>query len=153
MFKLISSILIAYSPAFISGFWRMDTKGWYAKLVKPNFSPPSWVFGVVWSILYLLIGLSLYFFWKSDGDFIQKKAGFVFFGIQLLLNAAFTPVFFGMKSLLGGLIICILLSIFVFLTILEFYKFSFIAAVLLLPYLIWGLFAAFLNYKIFSANS
>lgn len=152
MFKLIASILIAYSPAFISGGWRMD-RTWYSNLIKPNFSPPSWVFGVVWSILYFMIGLSLYFFWKADNDFEQKKLGYVFFLIQLLINAAFTPVFFGLKSILGGLIICILLAIFVLLTMLEFYKTSPIAAYLLIPYLIWGLFATFLNFKIFSLNS
>lgn len=151
--KLILSIFISYSPAFISGFCHVDTKSWYAQLVKPSFSPPAYVFGIVWSILYFLIGISLYLFWQSEGNFSSKKIGFIIFGLQLLLNAAYTPVFFEKKSLLGGLIICILLSIFVLLTIIEFYKFSPISAYLLIPYLLWGFFAMILNYKILSLNS
>lgn len=153
MFKLILSFLLAYSPTFISVFFNMDSKIWYGQLVKPSFSPPSWVFGVVWSVLYFLIGVSLYLFWNSNVDFIQKKTGFTIFGMQLLLNASFTPIFFGLKSLLGGFIICLLMSIFVVLTIISFYKISPISSYLLVPYLFWGLFATFLSYKILVMNS
>ncbi|MEI8377178.1 MAG: TspO/MBR family protein [bacterium] len=153
MQKLILSILIGYSPSFISGFFKFDTTNWYSKLTKPSFSPPSWIFGVVWPILYFLIGLSLYFFWKTDADFEEKKLGYTFFAIQLLLNACFTPIFFAYKSLLGGFVICLLLSIFVLLTILEFYKIAPLSAYLLIPYLLWDIFATFLSFKILLLNS
>jgi len=152
MLKFILSIIISYSPSFATIFWQMDTKGWYAELSRPKFSPPSWVFGVVWPILYFLIGVSLYLFWNSDADFSHKRIGFILFGVQLFLNACFTPIFFAYKSLLGGFIISLLLSVFVFLTIIEFYKISPAAAYLLVPYLLWDFFAAFLSYKILVLN-
>lgn len=153
MLKLISSLLIAYSPVFVSSFFKFDSKGWYAALTKPSLSPPAWVFGVVWTILYFLIGISLYLFWKTDVDFEQKKLGYTFFVIQLILNACFTPVFFAYKSLFGGLVICFLLAVFVLLTIIEFYKVSPTSAYSLIPYLLWGLFATFLSYRILILNS
>ena len=152
-FKLIFTMLIAYSPALVSRAFMMNTPDrWYLEIVRPSFSPPGWVFGVVWGILYFMIGLSLFLFCIAQGDTLQKRPGFIFFGIQLLLNAAFMPVCFGMHSFLGGFIICVLLAIFLVLTIIQFYKISKIAAYLLIPYLMWGLFAIVLSYNVYILN-
>lgn len=130
----------------------MDSKIWYVKIVKPTYTPPSWVFGVVWPVLYIMIALALFFFWKARGSFEQKKLGYILFLVQLILNISFMPVFFGLKSFLGGLIICILLALFIYWTMREFYKFSSLATVLMHPYMAWCIFATFLTYKIFLLN-
>lgn len=130
----------------------MNSKIWYAQIVKPTYAPPSWVFGVVWPVLYIMIGLAFYFFWKAEGSFEQKKLGYILFVVQFLLNLSFMPVFFGLKSFLGGLVVCILLVLSIYWTMHEFYKFSHIATILLHPYMAWCIFATFLSYKIFLLN-
>lgn len=152
IFRFIFAILISYFPALLAAFFSFESKEWYFNLLKPEFAPPSWVFGVVWSVLYFVIGLSLYFFCVAQGDFEKKRKGFVLFSFHLLLNASFVPVFFGLKSLLGGLFISVFLSLVVARMIVEFYKTSKISAVLLLPYLAWSIFATVLSYYIYSLN-
>ena len=116
---------------------------WYNSLTKPLFAPPDWIFAPVWGILYVLIfaSLILYFLKKEN----NKENGYLFFGIQLFLNIIWSPVFFLAKNIIGALFIIVLLDIFVFLTIRKFYSVSKIAGILLIPYLIWIIFATYLN--------
>lgn len=152
-FKFIFSVIISYSPALVARAFLLNVPDrWYQEIARPPVSPPGWVFGVVWSVLYFLMGCSLFLFCIAEGDAEEKRLGFIFFGIQLLLNAAFMPVCFGHRWFLGGFIICVLLAIFVVLTMFAFYKVSKIAAFLLLPYLLWGLFAIFLSYQVYKLN-
>ena len=123
---------------------------WYQNLIKPDFSLPDWVFAPVWAVLYVLIFLALAFYINSEGE--NKNQGYTFFIMQMLLNIIWTPVFFGMKSILGGLVIIILLDIFVFLTMYKFFQSSKIAGFLLLPYFIWLIFATYLNIGYFILN-
>ncbi len=116
---------------------------WYSNLIRPAFSPPNWIFAPVWVFLYISIFIYLALFTASKIE--HKKSGFVFFSTQLLLNFIWSPVFFNFKSISGGLIIIILLDIFVILTIFEFFKASKIAGLILIPYLVWILFATYLN--------
>lgn len=121
----------------------MFNTSWYNSLISPPLAPSAFVFAPVWFILYALIFVSLAFYVISDGA--NKKLGYIFFFIQLFLNLSWTPIFFGMKNILLALIAVILLDIFVALTIFEFSKASKLAAGLLFPYLIWILFATYLN--------
>jgi len=116
---------------------------WYTNLIKPQFAPPNWIFAPVWTFLYILIFTSLAIYINSEGA--NKKFGYIFFVIQILLNLAWTPVFFGLQNILFALIILILLDIFVLLTIYQFFKVSKFAAFFLIPYLLWIIFATYLN--------
>ena len=122
----------------------MFNSSWYLNLTKPSLSPPNWIFAPIWTFLYILIFSSLALYIQSE--FAEKKWGYIFFVTQTLLNILWTPVFFGMKNLLLGLIVIILLDIFVFLTILQFFKVSKIAGIILIPYFLWILFATYLNF-------
>ena len=116
---------------------------WYYNLTKPSLAPPDWIFLPVWSILYfsMLIALLLYLFKPAQ----NKKSGYIYFAVQLILNLLWAIVFFYLKNMFLALIVIILLDIFVILTIKSFYKVSKISGLILIPYLIWILFATYLN--------
>ena len=117
---------------------------WYNNLIKPELSPPNYIFGPVWAILYSLMFISLLNYAYTKGK--DKTRGYIFFILQLALNILWSPVFFLMHSILLGLAVVILLDISILLTIKYFYKTSKISAYLLIPYLIWCLFATYLNF-------
>ena len=116
---------------------------WYYNLTKPPLAPPDWIFPPVWSILYfsMLVALLLYLFKPSQ----NKKSGYIYFIAQLILNFLWTPTFFYLQNIVLALIVIILLDIFVILTIKSFYKVSKISGLILMPYLLWILFATYLN--------
>lgn len=116
---------------------------WYYNLTKPPLAPPDWIFPPVWSILYfsMLVALLLYLFKTAQ----NKKSGYIYFIAQLFLNLLWAPVFFYLKNMFLALIVIILLDIFVILTIKSFYKVSKISGLILMPYLLWILFATYLN--------
>lgn len=118
---------------------------WYATLSKPFFSPPNWIFGPVWTILYILMGVSLYLVW------LKKKVPTVFW-VQLILNAVWSIIFFGIKNPALALVDIAAFWIAIVLTIKTFYKINKVAGNLLIPYLLWVSFAAFLNYNIWILN-
>lgn len=126
---------------------------WYVFLNKPFFSPPNWLFGPVWTILYILIGISFALIWSKykKGD---KKviAAMKLFGIQFLLNIIWSPVFFGLKNLFLAFIIIIFMWYFLFKTIKAFAKIDKKASYLLYPYLAWISFASLLNFSVWILN-
>ena len=124
---------------------------WYDTLAKPFLTLPSEVFAPAWIILYITILASLIVFTITKTR-RNKIKGYTCFLIQLLLNIAWAPVFFTMENIVLALIIILLLDIFVILTIKEFYKISQISAGILLPYLIWIIFATYLNIGILILN-
>jgi len=151
--KLIISIVICQLAGVIGSFFTMDAiPVWYDTLAKPSFNPPSSVFGPVWIFLYLLMGISLFLVWKEDLKNKQVKTAFMIFMIQLVFNAAWSIVFFGMRSPVGGLIVIVILWILILITTLKFLKISKTAGMLLVLYLLWVTFAAILNYSIFTLN-
>lgn len=149
--KLLFSLLLCHAAGFLGTLFTVTAiPTWYSVLIKPSFSPPNWLFGPVWLALYTLMGLSLYLVWMSHSR--HKKNAIVLFLIQLFLNAIWTPVFFGLHSPLGGLIVIVLLWVAIILTMLQFRKISATALILLTPYLAWVSFAAALNYFIWQLN-
>ena len=151
--KLILSIIICQAAGLIGTIFTMDSiPTWYATLNKPSFNPPNWLFGPVWTVLYLMMGISLFIVWKEDLKNKIVKSAFIIFMIQLFLNTIWSVVFFGMQSISGGLIIIVLLWIMILFTIIKFMKISRVAGILLIPYLLWVSFATFLNYSIFQLN-
>ena len=124
---------------------------WFNSLTKPFLNPPSEVFTPVWVILYILIFISLLIYIIKPAR-TSKISGYIFFSIQLFFNIIWSPVFFFMQNIGFALFIVLLLDIFVFLTIRNFYKNSPISAFLLIPYFIWVLFATYLNGAYFVLN-
>ena len=116
---------------------------WYKNLIKPPFAPPDWVFAPAWTILYTTIFIALILYIRKPAE--NKKQGYVYFAIQLVLNFAWSPVFFGMKNMALGLVVILLMVIFTFLTVKNFFRVSKIAGILLVPYLLWIIFATYLN--------
>ena len=123
---------------------------WYDTLNKPFLNPPAEIFKPVWIILYITIFISLILYTKQRNRNIK---GYVFFIIQLVLNLIWVPLFFGMHNIAAALADIILLDIFLLLTIKEFYKVSKTAALFLVPYFLWILFAFYLNFSILINNS
>ncbi len=121
-----------------------DSK-WYNSLSKPFLSPPASVFRPVWSILYILIIASFILYALKHSE-LDKIKGYIFFGLQMILNGLWSPIFFYFQNMFLAFICIILMDIFVILTIKEFYKISKPAGLLLIPYLVWILFATYLNF-------
>ncbi len=129
----------------------MQNSLWYYSLNKSPLTPPAAVFPIAWTILYIMIALSLFFYIK-DGLRQEKIIPLVIFITQIILNLLWTPVFFESHDIKLAFFIIIALIILVFINIILFYKKSKTAAFLLIPYFLWLIFAAYLNYEIIKLN-
>lgn len=152
--KLIISLLL---PLVVGGLGGLVTSrsvaDWYQTLEKPYFSPPDWVFGPVWTLLYLLIGVSLYLVWASPLTYpYTKTAAYIFFGIQLVLNLMWSLVFFGLHAPAFAAVVILMLLVAIVLTMVSFWPISRWAALLLVPYLLWVSFATALNVAVALLN-
>jgi translocator protein len=125
-----------------------SVRTWYLSLVRPPGTPPSWVFGPVWGVLYVLMGSAAWLVWRRTGAARPLRL----WGWQLLLNALWTPAFFGLRSPMLGLIVIVLLLILLGLTIRAFARVRRLAAWLLAPYFAWTAYAAYLNAGFFWLN-
>lgn len=121
----------------------MYNSDWYNSLIKPFLSPPDGVFLPVWTVLYITILISFILYFTNPNK--NKKSGYIFFFVQFVLNLSWSFVFFKFKSISGGLIIIFLMGVFIFLTIKKFYSVSKVSGLILIPYFLWVLFAAYLN--------
>jgi len=155
-YKDAATALIAIFICHLAGiigsvFTASSVTTWYPTLVKPEFNPPSWVFGPVWLTLYTLMGISVYLVWKKKDKYNVTPALLVFFA-QLVLNAVWSIIFFGLQSPFYAFIIIAFLWVLILGSIYFFYKISKTAAYLLIPYILWVSFAAILNYSIWMLN-
>jgi tryptophan-rich sensory protein len=148
--KLIVSIAIPLIAAGIGSFFTSSKiPAWYAALQKPAFNPPNWIFGPVWTILFIMMGIALYLVWTSGK---ANTAALWIFGIQLGLNVLWSILFFGMQSPLWAFVDIIALWLAILATIISFYSVSATASYLLIPYILWVSFATILNWKIMVLN-
>lgn len=122
---------------------------WYASLTKPEWNPPSWIFGPVWTALYLMMAIAAWLVWKRDGW--RRAIGLYF--LQLALNAAWTPIFFGAHELGWALVEIVALWFAILFTMLAFLRVSKPAGWMLVPYLAWVSFAAMLNFTLWRMNT
>ncbi len=151
--RLLGSIIICQLAGLIGSLFTVPAiPTWYAQLAKPSFNPPNWLFMPVWLTLYLLMGISLYLIWSKNTKQVEVKQALVIFAIQLVLNALWSIVFFGLHSLLGSSLLIIVLWLAILLTILRFHKLSPPAGYLLIPYLLWVTFASVLTWAIYLLN-
>jgi len=150
---LVLSIFVCQVAGFIGSIFTIPSiPTWYKNLKKPSFAPPNRIFGPVWITLYTLMGISLYLILREGLGNPQVQVGMGIFGIQLVLNVLWSFVFFGKKSLLGGLVAILGLWVAILLTIISFLNVSQLAGLLLVPYILWSSFAAILNYSILKLN-
>ncbi len=175
--KLIISILICELAGVLGSLFTTPAiKTWYAFLEKPSFSPPNWIFAPVWTLLYLLMGISLYLVWVKNWH-IEVKAGeaeqktwnpisrklftgswreenaVAIFVLQLVLNILWLVIFFGLKSPGLAFFEILMLWFAILYTIVNFYRVSKPASFLLFSYILWVTFAAVLNFSVWQLNS
>ena len=152
LFLLLLCVFIVLGIGFLSGIATMQSvNSWYITLIKPSFNPPNYLFGPVWTILYFLMGISIYLIIISPASKEKNKA-ILFFCIQLILNFCWSFIFFYFKLLGIALVEIIILWIFILLMIIQFKKVKPVSSYLQWPYLIWVTFASILNASIFYLN-
>jgi len=147
---LIVWLAICFSAASLGAFFVPGE--WYATLKKPSWNPPAWIFGPAWSALYAMMAVSAWLVWRRGGFAAQRKP-LVIFLTQLVLNAAWTPLFFGLHRPGIAFAEILLLWLAIAVTFATFRPVTKAAAWLLAPYLIWVSFAAILNFALWRLNS
>ena len=148
-FGLMAWIVLCFGAA---AFGTLTTDpSWYGVLQKPSWAPPAWLFGPVWSLLYLTMGIAAWLVWRRDG-FSGASRALSLFLVQLALNAAWTWIFFGMRRPGWALVEIVVLWVLIFATVLAFRRHSHAASWLLVPYLAWVNFAAVLNASLWRLN-
>ncbi|HUM52630.1 MAG TPA: tryptophan-rich sensory protein [Chitinophagales bacterium] len=151
--KLFISIIVCLAVGGISGYLTTsEITTWYATLQKPSFNPPNYLFGPVWTILYIMMAISFWLIWKSDASESLKNKAILLFGIQLILNFFWSIIFFRFHQLGFAFAEIIAMWVFILLSILAFYPVSKPAAIMLIPYLCWVSFATVLNFSIWRLN-
>jgi len=150
--KLLTSIILCEGVGFLGTFFTIPSiTTWYASLNKPSFNPPNWIFGPVWTTLYLLMGVALFLVLEKKLK-KQKNSLLILFSVQLFLNFLWSVIFFGLHMPLLAFIDIVLLWISIALLIIDFWKFSKPASLILIPYLLWGSFALILNLSVVLLN-
>lgn len=151
--RLILCIAICQLAGIIgSVFTASSVTTWYTTLVKPWFTPPGSVISAVWIALFALMGLSLFLIWQKGISSADSKIALGVFAAQLLANVLWSYAFFGLQSPLAGVVVIVVLWLLILQSILRFWPISKDAALLLVPYIIWVSFAAFLNYTFLRLN-
>lgn len=150
--KLIISVSIPLLIGFAGSFFTSSSVStWYTTLNKPTFNPPGWIFGPVWTLLYIIIWVSFYFVWKVDFKKKNKQAVGIY-SLQLFLNLIWSFLFFWLQNSFASLIEIIILWCAILANMIVFYRIEKMAGLLLLPYLLWVSFATILNYSILVLN-
>lgn len=150
--KLLASISVCLLAGAVGSIFTVSSiPNWYANLTKPFFAPPNWVFGPVWTSLYVLMGISLFLVWRK-GLNKKTRSAVNIFAIQLALNALWSLAFFGLKSPIAGFIVIIALWAAIAAAIMKFMKIERNAGLLLIPYIAWVSIAAALNLSIVLLN-
>jgi len=152
-FKLVIAIIVSQLAGVIGSVFTISSiPTWYATLQKPSFSPPNWIFGPAWTTLYFLMGVAAFLVWRHGFEKKEVRRALTIFGGQLVLNALWSIIFFGLHNPFWAFIEIIVLWLAILWTIFAFYKISRATAYLLLPYILWVSFAAYLNYSIWILN-
>jgi tryptophan-rich sensory protein len=150
---LIGLIAVCFAAAGLgAAVTATSVGGWYQTLAKPTWSPPDWLFGPVWTMLYLMMAVAAWLVWRGHGTRVARHA-LIWFGIQLSLNVFWSFLFFGLQRPGLGFVEIVALWISIFATSFAFLAKSRTAALLLVPYLAWTSFAVILNFAIWRMNS
>ena len=151
--KFLSFVLffiITFSASFIGGLVTFTFKEpWYSELTKSNFNPPDWIFAPVWTTLYLMMTLAIWFFWHSKNR--EMNTIYIYF-IHIVFNTTWSVVFFGFHNIFLALVNLIILILLIVILILRFRRVNKVSSYLMIPYLLWSSFALFLNYRLLVLN-
>lgn len=148
---LITCIVLCNIIGALGAIWTSSDRSWYDGIKKPSFTPPGGVIGAIWTLLFTLIGISLYLVWTSPSSSIRLIA-LILFAVQFVFNVAWSYLFFRLnKPFLSFIEILILLGLIIA-TAFYFFKIDKNAGYLLIPYFLWVSFASFLNYSIWKLN-
>ena len=151
--KFLSFVLffiVTFSASFIGGLVTYTFKEpWYSELTKSNFNPPDWIFAPVWTTLYLMMTLAIWFFWHSKNR--EMNTIYIYF-IHIVFNTTWSVVFFGFHSILFAFINLIILIFLILVLIFRFKRVNKVSAYLMIPYLLWSFFALFLNFNLLLLN-
>lgn len=144
---LVGFLALAFVAAAIGGLSTTSgiASGWYDSLAKPAWTPPNWLFGPVWTLLYTLMGIAAWLVWRTAGSWGAARVPLGLFIIQLVLNAGWSAVFFGQRDPAGGLAVILLLLAAIVVTTWSFFRVNHVAGWLFVPYLIWVTYATTLN--------
>ena len=146
----ISFLLVTFGASVIGSLATINYKEpWYSLLNKPTFNPPDWVFGPVWTTLYLMMTLAIWLFWHSKNN--ETKTFYVYY-IHLIFNTTWTIVFFAFHKIELAIIILIILITLIINLILRFKRVNVVSSYLMIPYLLWCSFALFLNINLIIIN-
>lgn len=144
--KVMASVLAIELLGGLGGLVTSQSiSGWYTQLEKPAGTPPNWVFAPVWISLYAMIGVSFAIAWQRGFRERWARFGLILFVVQMALNLAWTPLFFGLHNLIAALAVIVLLWVAIVATAVAFSTQSRVAGYLLIPYLIWVTYATYLN--------
>ena len=148
--SLILIILITFIAPMIGSYVTASFKEpWYSQLVKSNFNPPDWVFAPVWTTLYLMMTLAIWFYWHSKKR--EMNTVYIYF-IHVVFNTTWSIVFFGMHQILLALIVLMILIVLIIILILKFKRVNYTSSLLMIPYLLWCCYALFLNFNLYTLN-
>ncbi|MBZ9652511.1 TspO/MBR family protein [Psychroflexus montanilacus] len=151
--KIFIGVVICLGIGFVGSIaTQTSVDTWYTTLNKPGFNPPSWLFAPVWTLLYILMGVAAGMVWSRGFHHIWVKTALYHFGFQLVLNASWSIAFFGYQSPLVAMLIIIALIVLVLITFKWFKVVNTTAAYLLIPYILWIVYAAALNFEIWRLN-
>jgi len=153
LLTLLVFIAACYAAAGAGAiFTTASVNNWYPMLHKPAWTPPSWLFGPVWTVLYLMMAVAAWLVWLEVG-WSKASVALGLFAFQLALNAAWSPLFFGLQNPLAGLLVIIPLCAAILVTLAAFWKISLLAGLLMVPYWLWVSFATALNFAIWRMNA
>ncbi len=153
LFRLIISIIICQMAGIIgSALTTSSLSEWYPTLIKPSFTPPGSTIGLIWIILFTLMGVSLFLVWREVPGNPAARTALYVFAAQLVVNVLWNAAFFGLRSPQSGLFVIAVLWILILATIVKFWPINRTAALLLVPYIAWVSVAAYLNYALWALN-
>ncbi|XSG82007.1 MAG: TspO/MBR family protein [Methyloligella sp. ZOD6] len=152
LMQILVSLAICFLAAAVAGMVTEPNIGWYETLKKPSFNPPDWIFGPVWTLLYTTMAGALFWVWRTDAPDEEKQPAYRWFAAQLILNVLWSVAFFQMQSPLLGTLDAVLLLIAICGTVAAFWRLSRGAALLLVPYLLWVMFATVLTFSLWRLN-
>lgn len=146
---LVAWLILTFTAAAVGSLFLPGE--WYARLNKPTWNPPGWIFGPVWTFLYTVMAIAAWLIWKRGG-FTQQRVALSLFLAQLLLNMLWSPLFFGLRNPMLALVDILLLWIVLLFTAVAFWKTCPRAGIMMVPYLAWVTFASALNFTLWRMN-
>jgi len=151
--KFLTFILfffITYLASLIGGLSTINFKEpWYSQLIKPSFNPPDWIFAPVWTTLYLMMTMAIWFFWHSKNR--NMNTVYIYF-IHLIFNTTWSIIFFVFHNIFLALIILIILIVLIIILIVRFKRVNLLSTYLMIPYLLWCCYALILNLNLLILN-